>query len=242
MHIGIGIGIPTTTGAVVSSGGESSPLLTDLVSYWKLDEASGVRYDSHGSKDLTDVNTVGQSTGKIDSSALFVRANSEFLRYNSGGLEPGAGSWTGSMWVNFTTVGSENPLISSGGFSFPSFNVRHNGTAWVLYVIDSATVTATYTHTPSTGTWYHVAGVIDKTLNMLYLYLNGAQVASASIAGAGLDTFGVNWNFSLGKHQQSSQYLNGLLDEVGIWSRALTSDEVADLYNSGAGLAYPFAA
>ena len=29
------------------------------------------------------------------------------------------------------------------------------------------------------------------------------------------------------------------MDEVGVWSRALSSSEIAQLYNSGSGLSYP---
>ena len=32
--------------------------------------------------------------------------------------------------------------------------------------------------------------------------------------------------------------IDGIMDEVGIWSRTLTSTEISDLYNSGDGLAY----
>ena len=38
----------------------------------------------------------------------------------------------------------------------------------------------------------------------------------------------------------ASQYFAGTIDEVGIWSRALTSTEVTSLYNGGAGFQYPF--
>ncbi len=34
--------------------------------------------------------------------------------------------------------------------------------------------------------------------------------------------------------------MDGIVDEVGLWSRALTIAEVTALYNAGAGLAYPF--
>ena len=37
----------------------------------------------------------------------------------------------------------------------------------------------------------------------------------------------------------SGNYLvQGMMDEVGVWSRALSADEIALLYNSGSGLAY----
>ena len=40
-----------------------SNLSTSLVSYWELEESSGTRTDSHGSNDLTAINTPGQGTG-----------------------------------------------------------------------------------------------------------------------------------------------------------------------------------
>ena len=32
----------------------------------------------------------------------------------------------------------------------------------------------------------------------------------------------------------------GEIDELGIWSRVLTADEVTELWNGGAGITYPF--
>ena len=43
--------------------GDGSNLLTNLVSWWELDEASGTRVDKHGSNDLTDNNTVTDAEG-----------------------------------------------------------------------------------------------------------------------------------------------------------------------------------
>lgn len=40
-------------------------LLTSLISYWELTEASGTRVDSHGSNDLTDNNTVTGNPGVV---------------------------------------------------------------------------------------------------------------------------------------------------------------------------------
>ena len=50
----------------------SNPGTTGLVSYWALDETSGTRYDSHGSNDLTDNNTVGYTTGVQGNAADFI--------------------------------------------------------------------------------------------------------------------------------------------------------------------------
>ena len=54
-------------------------LPTNLIAYWKLDEASGTRNDSKGANHLTDNNTVTQAVGKVGNAAQFTLANSEYL-------------------------------------------------------------------------------------------------------------------------------------------------------------------
>jgi hypothetical protein len=43
----------------------------------------------------------------------------------------------------------------------------------------------------------------------------------------------------IGSKYNSTKFVNGLVDEVGIWNRELTASEVTELYNSGAGKQYP---
>jgi hypothetical protein len=40
--------------------------------------------------------------------------------------------------------------------------------------------------------------------------------------------------------QQTGGYLSAFQDETGVWSRKLSSTEINQLYNGGAGLQYPF--
>ena len=79
----------------------------------------------------------------------------------------------------------------------------------------------------SPGQWYHVAGVRTysggNTVNELYV--DGALVATNSSASTcDVDTSDV---FYVGK---GYTYLNGMIDETAIYSRALSSNEVHDLY------------
>ena len=53
--------------------------LTNLVSYWKLDEASGNALDAHGTNTLTDSNTVTSAAGKIGDSRHFTRTVPEYF-------------------------------------------------------------------------------------------------------------------------------------------------------------------
>lgn len=46
-----------------------------LVSYWKMDESSGTRYDAIGDNDITSYSTVSSTTGKVDEAATFAGGN-----------------------------------------------------------------------------------------------------------------------------------------------------------------------
>jgi hypothetical protein len=80
----------------------------------------------------------------------------------------------------------------------------------------------------SQGPWYHAVVTYDGTTTNLYL--DGAPPVSsaAAINTTHTDYFSVGYGPAYGA-------LAGLADDVVMWSRALTSGEVADLWNSGAG-------
>ena len=73
--------------------------------------------------------------------------------------------------------------------------------------------------------WHHIAGVYDGA--MLYMYQDGDCVDSKSIKGS----INSNWNRVLiGENGQApNRYWNGLIDEVRIYSRPLSPEEISDL-------------
>ena len=85
----------------------------------------------------------------------------------------------------------------------------------------------------STGTWYFLCAVFDLSNGNIILYVNGVAVGSLDVTASSF----VNAN----PHRiricefDSSGSGNIRVDEVGIWSKALSADEVSELYNNGAG-------
>ena len=82
----------------------------------------------------------------------------------------------------------------------------------------------------TTNQWYHVA-VTSEGTNDIILYLNGTNVASGSLpfdtpAGSQMFIGGVNAPYN-------TRQLIGLIDEVSIYNRALSSNEIASIYNAG---------
>lgn len=83
------------------------------------------------------------------------------------------------------------------------------------------------------NTWHHVTGTYDGTT--LRLYLNGvlvaSQASSGSIGNATAPTFGIGTY----DHGSYGSWYYGGLDEVAIWNRELTADEISSLYDAAAG-------
>jgi hypothetical protein len=72
------------------------------------------------------------------------------------------------------------------------------------------------------------------------LYINGAE-KTLTYTGTIPSTISDTANaFEIGGWSNIGYYFTGIIDEFGFWDKALSSDEVAILYNSGNARAYPF--
>ncbi|GAA3220371.1 beta-L-arabinofuranosidase domain-containing protein [Dactylosporangium siamense] len=81
------------------------------------------------------------------------------------------------------------------------------------------------------GAWTHVA--VTRNGNLGVLYVNGAEVArntALTTSPANLGSTTQNW---VGRSQYADPYLDGAVDSLRIYSRALTATEVADFASNG---------
>jgi hypothetical protein len=220
------------------SGSAASPLLTDLVAYWKLDDLTWS--DSVGSNDLANNGSVVVGTPKLGAgSAQFDGSN--FLSLASNPHVQIDGNFTIACWVYLGTLdGSRQMIVSKDkltsreyllfvdvGNDF-TFNLPGTGE------VDDATVL-------STATWYHLVADYRASDQRIRLIVNDGtpnETTGSSPATVGSTEFqvGARQYFTL-----ENPIANGSrIDEVGIWKRLLTSGEISALYNSGSGLSYPF--
>jgi len=206
-------------------------LTTNLVAYYKLDGNSN---DSVGSNNGTDTSvSYSSSYGKINEGASFNGSSSRIWTNNNLGLSTSSDKTFG-MWY-YRTGGATSFTLdyrnnTGGNFSLIFFT---NGTGGINFNCKGTDVVIS--SSLSTNTWYYLTATISGTT--LTAYINGSSIGSGTI---GSGTASTN-NLSLSCYADASGgYFQGYLDEVGIWSRALSSTEVSQLYNSGAGLQYPF--
>lgn len=233
---------PVAAGTMLASEAppEESPLLTDLVSHWKMDEASGTRADSHGANDLTDHNTVTQAEGKLGSAGQFTRANNEWLSCaDAADLSGGDRDFTFACWVwldgktNLITIVDKND-----GTDWEYTLYYNNSTDRLRWFCDgpSASVdrSANVFGSPPTGQWIFIVAWHDSTNNVIGIQINNGTANTSAFDGGVRDTTGM---FTVGNDGSS---WDGRIDSLSRWNRLLTADEKTALYNGGAGLEYPF--
>ena len=212
----------------------------NLVSLWLLNEVSGIRYDSVGPNDLTDNNTVESSTDCQEGvrSADFERGNAEYLSIADAaqaGLDI-TGDITILAWIKpesnvIGTIVGKYATAPQHGYLF------YVNTGPVIQCILSPDGTNDTTAIGGTtldlGEWYHVAVVYNGTDIRIYvngvLDANGAENPYAYTGGI----YDSSTQFELGHRVASSNYYDGLMDEVAVFNRALSADEVADIFNFG---------
>lgn len=222
--------VETATNASGSSSSASAwspvivnpPPLSGAIACWPLDETAGVRVDATGNgHDLTDNNGTGYATGKFGNAASFAGDGS----YLSAPL-----AMSGNMTVAFLMKGKA--VVSDGG-SWPTLDIQVTNVEGVDVLV-FASVQNAYSPSISTipindGHWHQVVLTIAANGGYQALIDNISQIwvdwGSCSITQLILNPFNET----------------GLIDQVCVWPRILSSDEIASLYNSGNFLAYPFA-
>jgi hypothetical protein len=219
----------------------SSPLLTSLVAHWKLEEASGVRADSHGANHLSDNNSTGQAAGKLGNAAHFAAANEESLAIaDNAALSMGDIDFTLAGWVYFDTLGAGGLAAKWGPGPAFEYMVYFDGTNLRFYVSanGSASVSIANSQSISAATWYFFVAWHDAVANTISLSVNNNTAASLSHSAGVFDGSAA---FSLGRNEDGLAWLDGRLDSISIWKRLLTAAERTQVYNSGNGRDYPFA-
>lgn len=79
-----------------------------------------------------------------------------------------------------------------------------------------------------TNQWYHLAATYSGTSGTKTLYINGAPEATETFTGS---ITPATLNLNIGRRPDGATYMNGRLDNVRVYDRALTPAEVLQLFN-----------
>jgi gliding motility-associated-like protein len=136
--------------------------------------------------------------------------------------------FTASVWVQSTNGNCNKPILDANNASWELYSDCANGQL-NFKIWNGGTFTLYPTNIVlGTNTWFHVVAVYSSS--QVKIYVNGSlittQVTTAVPAISGVLNMGASLS-------GSSQYFTGKLDDIGIWSRALTLAEIQQLYTQG---------
>jgi len=204
-------------------------LSNGLVSYYKFNETSGTTAsDSVGSNDGTANNArVFGTDGKIGKGADFTQGDDSINWVDVFGIES-SDLYSFSGWFKIQGASSKQYLVKVGAGGGQSSIIRgYTGTSIEYYNGEGTGNRKTLISTPSTSVWYHVV-IIKTSSTNLNFYINDDYVTNIVVSNQDLSILQLARYGTIG-------YANVLWDEVAIYNRALSVDEVSALYNSGTG-------
>lgn len=208
--------------SICSSAALPTNLQTGLVGYWPF---CGNANDASGNGNNGTVNGATLTTDR------FGNANSAYSFDGNDWISATRAHqavFTASVWVQSTNGNCNKPILDANNASWELYSDCANGQlSFIMW--NGGTYTYHSTNVAlGLNTWYHVVAVYSSS--QVKVYVNGSlittQVTTAVPAISGVLNMGASLS-------GTSQYFTGKLDDVGLWSRALTLAEIQQLYTQG---------
>lgn len=225
---------------------------------WRF-ESGALTTDSKGSNTLTDNNTVGESTSAYKEGSCcadFERGNSEYLSITDANLDSGFPTKSGDtnkkisvcFWTRIESTTARDAMGKwDGSKSWKIYLDGSHGLRLYQSSDGSAEETAEHGTTMGTGTWYHVGVTYDDS-DKSYRIRVWDDSAGAILGSDKTGNFTSNINigdapFLIGAAVSSTYWFDGLIDELAVFDRVLTTNEIdqirAGTYSAAASAKRP---
>ena len=223
---------------------------TSLQGWWKLDASA--TYDSStttwsipdSSSNSNDGTSSGMTQANLVQSdlsftsgyspyALQLDGTSNYI--DCGSLSLNANSGTVSAWIKSTNTSNFQMIIGKttggGGNDQFMFRTETNGKVRLFLYHDSVSTILDSAETVLNGNWHHVAFTYSSSGINIYIdgFVSGSNTTNVTTLTASTE------NFMIGARNISTpeKFFNGSQSNVSVWNTALTSTQVAQIYNSG---------
>ncbi len=200
---------------------------------------NSIVYDnsSYGNNAIASSYAIQNESGRFGKCYSFSDGQSKLIvPYNDSLHFSGNDEITISAWVypkSFSSAFTSSWVVSQGSEIMLRY---YNTDAKVDFVLNSFSSNDRVSSSVGAiieNQWNHILGVYNGS--QLMIYINGKINASVNPVG----TYGgINDSFLIGRSASNEYGVNGSIDEVMIFNRALTMQEISSLYNSSANSYY----
>ncbi len=230
--------------AILIRGAQPSPLQQGLVAYWPFDASGDSVHDSAGSNTGTLGGGVSgrkpawTSQGKVGGAYTFDGVDDVITVPDSPSL-----SITGDLTIAAWVLAQPGQTQSCGTIVCKEANPTH-ASPYCNYALDMEYLSTNQWRgfingniqnlAPVTfGAWQHIAVTFNDAANTVIIYRNGAEAGrSSTLSGSPLNSAS---ELLIGRTLSSDDAFRGTIDEVRIYNRTLSAQEVSALYSEGGG-------
>ncbi|MBL0048622.1 MAG: T9SS type A sorting domain-containing protein [Bacteroidetes bacterium] len=214
---------------------------TGLIGWWTL---NGNAADSSGNSNNGTVNgasLTADRNGNANSAYSFNGTSNYIALPNGLSNNLSAGKVSAAAWVYFASNATWASVIKNwGSVSKGAYHLGLSDASQKLNIqvaqANTTAVAVTATAVTSLNAWHHVAFTADGSL--VHLYQDGVEVGTAATYNGTLLTSFMYTNIGAKPSTTNipanfAGYLDGKIDNIGLWSEALTSQQINDLFNEG---------
>lgn len=221
----------TNTITVTVNNSDAAPAV-----WWKFDENTGTTSTDVLAGNVATLIGGTWGGGRSGSAFSFDGVNDYASAPNSASLDISGTNITVMAWVRITSTATYQQFVVKGTNTATPFNAWHiygqhlSSTTWRPHwqITDSSDVRTSASSTDSVnyGEWVHVAGIYSGS--QISLYVNGGQSEGTDVTG-NLKQY--TQPLYLGARGGPTEYMEGLIDDVRIYNRALSTEEVAAVFS-----------
>ncbi len=207
-----------------------TPFLPNTVAFWDLDEAEGdTMHDCSGNNNQGSLmNDLGWGAGHCGNGLVFDGVNDYAAIPSSTSLDINTNAVSISLWTRLELLpndlpGSYGPLYDSDTDNYVLYEDKGTNELRFKVTTDkSAERPGIPASDLKTGEWLHVVGVYDGSQAMIFLngQLRDTHPLTGIVRAKQRATIGAS----------AGSFLRGAIDDIQIFSRALTMDEIYFLY------------
>ncbi|MDO8660574.1 MAG: LamG domain-containing protein, partial [Candidatus Woesearchaeota archaeon] len=193
-------------------------------------------YSGNGNNGTANSVTLSATDGKLGGAYTFSGSPS-YISVGTGSSLDVINQLTVVAWIKPSSVSGYQRIFSYGGTaSDPNKYSLLLSDNTLTYQINSAGHTNTSTATLATGNWYLVALTYSDADNNATVYVNnvGRSFTETGSLSAVSET---GW-IGVSSGATTTQNFSGVIDEVAVYNRKLTSQELSNLYSLSSGTYY----
>ncbi|XZE56469.1 PKD domain-containing protein [Planctomycetaceae bacterium SH139] len=201
--------------------------------------AAGLTISDAGSTPPTRQVTVTSSSGVVTDLTTGSLVMNNDVIYLDPAILDAAGDVTVAIWLQTTASGFQSFLSAANAANDNALLIASSNSTTLSVWTNGLFANFTAATPFNDGDWHHIVVVRNESNQSVSVFLDGQQLGNAvpwTLTPLQVDANGLlvgQEQDALGGGFDPNRALNGKLDDLGIWRRALTAAQITDVYSNG---------